>query len=92
MAKAVVLIIALVIAAPSWADDSGRIAALCKKQWSGHKGMQSFCIKEKRNYEGWLAYIRKRLHRQPQGLQALDQCISDHRPDYRRAFDCYLDD
>ncbi len=89
MRNVILLAILLGLATPSWADSTNLIASYCKQQWSGQKGMQSFCIKEKRNYRNWLKHIRKRIYSDKVYLLKMDQCIYDHKPDYRRAYDCY---
>lgn len=74
------------------AAPGGNVASLCKDQWPGNRGMQSYCIKEKMNYYDWLQYIRKRVFSQPPLLQVMDGCIAKYEPDYRRAIDCYWDE
>ncbi|WP_421870199.1 hypothetical protein [Motiliproteus sp.] len=75
----------------SYAETPNNIAALCKKEWPGNKGMQTFCIKEKRNYQDWMKYVRKRVYRDEDEREKIDECIGDHKPDYRKAYDCYFD-
>lgn len=91
MARIAVLLLAL-LSFSSYAETPNNIAALCKKQWPGNKGMQTFCIKEKRNYQDWMKYVRKRLFRNEDEREKIDDCITDHKPDYREAYDCYFDD
>ncbi|MEH6813600.1 MAG: hypothetical protein V7677_13785 [Motiliproteus sp.] len=89
MRKIILFAILLGLALPSWADSSNLIASYCKKQWPGQKGMQSFCIKEKRNYRDWLKHVRKRIYNNKLSLLKMDQCTSSFNPDYRKAYDCY---
>ncbi|MCW8886612.1 MAG: hypothetical protein OQK12_15400 [Motiliproteus sp.] len=89
MRKLITLVILLALPTLTWADSSNLIASYCKKQWRGNKVMQSFCIKEKRNYRDWLKYIRKRVYSNPYQLAKVDQCIHNFEPDFRRAIDCY---
>ena len=81
----------LFLCSSSFAETPNNIAALCKKEWPGKKGMQTFCIKEKRNYQDWLKYTRKRVFANTSERNRIDGCIKDHKPDYRQAYDCYFD-
>lgn len=84
------LLIALLLWAPlSQADDVNRIATFCKQQWPGAKGLQSYCIKNQRNYMEWLDYIRKRVFADDNSRAVMDRCIYNKRPNYQAAFDCY---
>ncbi|RDE19498.1 hypothetical protein DV711_11445 [Motiliproteus coralliicola] len=91
MARIVVLLLAL-LSFNSYAETPNNIATLCKSQWPGNKGMQTFCIKEKRNYQDWMKYVRKRVYRDVSEREKIDECILDHKPDYREAYDCYFND
>lgn len=88
MSKRLTGLMLLVLASPSFAGTPGNIATLCKLQWPGDKGLQSFCIKEKRNYQEWLDFSRKRVYADLDKRTLIDECISSHAPDYREAFDC----
>ncbi len=89
MRKIILLVVMLGMVPASWADSTNLIATFCKQQWSGDKGMQSFCIKEKRVYRDWLKYIRKRVFNNKATLVKMDQCIYSHKPDFQKAYDCY---
>tara|TARA_R110001583_G_scaffold17069_2_gene69526 strand:+ start:1582 stop:1884 length:303 start_codon:yes stop_codon:yes gene_type:complete len=78
----------LVLSSQSFATTPGAIATLCKKQWPGDKGLQSFCITEKRNYQEWLNYTRKRVFNNVEQRNRVDNCIAANKPDYREAYDC----
>lgn len=73
------------------AETPGNIASLCKKQWPGEKGQQSYCIKEKRNYQEWLKYNRKRVFANADARLKIDECVAENKPDYRAAYDCVFD-
>ena len=79
------LLLSTTVAAAPAAND---IAVMCKKAWPGQRGVQSFCIKTNRDYHDWISYLRKRTAAGSSKLQHLDECVADHYPDYRKAFDC----
>jgi len=88
MLKLLPAVFLLMLSQHSVAETPGNIANLCKQQWPGDKGLQSFCIKEKRNYQEWLDYTRKRVYNNSNDRNRVDSCIADHQPDYREAYDC----
>lgn len=88
MIKLLTGLLFLLLSSQSFAGTAGNIATLCKAQWPGDKGLQSFCIKEKRNYQEWLDYSRKRVYANLSDRNRIDSCIADNRPDYRKAYDC----
>ncbi len=89
MRKPLLLTVSLLLSSASGADDSGQIATLCKEKWPGDRGIQSFCIRENRNYRDWLHYTRKRVFSHRTARRKIDNCVSTRKPDYRKAFDCY---
>lgn len=76
------------LATSSFAETPNAIAALCKKQYPGDKGLQSFCLKEKRNYQEWLKYVRKRVYSDASQRNKVDSCVHSYKPNYREAYDC----
>ncbi len=91
MLKLTTGLLLLVLSNLSFAATSGNIATLCKKQWPGDKGLRSFCIKEKRNYQKWINYTRKRVYNDISQRNHIDNCIAKYRPDYREAYDCVFE-
>lgn len=89
--KPLFLVLTLLFAPLAMADDVNLIATYCKKQWSGDKGLQSYCIKNQRNYKEWVAYIQKRVFDNDQSRIAMKKCVYSHKPDYQKAFECYFD-
>jgi hypothetical protein len=88
MLKLIPALLLVAISTAAMAETPGKIATLCKKQWPGSKGLQSYCIKEKRNYQGWLKYTRKRIYANVSERNRVDNCIDKYKPDYREAYDC----
>ena len=91
MLKLIPVLLLAIISTSAMAETPGNIATLCKKQWPGQKGQQSYCIKEKRNYQEWLQYNRKRVFANVDARQTIDKCIAKNKPDYRAAYDCAMD-
>lgn len=91
MLRLLTALLLVAISTSTMAKTPGAIASLCKKQWPGQKGQQSYCIKEKRNYQDWLKYKRKRVFAKIEARMTIDECIADHEPDYRAAYDCVTD-
>ncbi len=87
--KPLFLLIVLLFSPLAMADDVNLIASYCKKQWSGDKGLQSYCIKNQRNYKDWLDYIRKRVFSDDASRIVMKACVNKYKPDYQRAFNCY---
>ncbi|WP_210396831.1 hypothetical protein [Motiliproteus sediminis] len=82
------LLIALLAPAVQAAPVANDIAVLCQKTHPGLRAVQSFCIKQHRNYHDWLQYERKRIFNNKKSLAHLDSCVAKNYPDYRQAFDC----
>lgn len=89
--KYVLLILILLMPPIAMADDVNLIATYCKKQWPGKKGMQSYCIKNQRNYKDWTGFIQKRVFTDKRSLNKMKVCVKKYRPNYQRAFECYWD-
>lgn len=89
--KSLLLVLALLFAPLAMADDVNQIASYCKELWPGKKGMQSYCIKNQRNYKEWTSYIRKRVFSDDASRITMDKCVKNKKPDYQKAFECYFD-
>ncbi|MEH6473157.1 MAG: hypothetical protein V7752_18120 [Halopseudomonas sp.] len=90
MLKLLPALLLLTLSTLSLAETPGNIATLCKKMWPGEKGQQSYCIKEKRNYQEWIKYTRKRVYANVDERQRIDGCVDRYKPNYRDAYDCYF--
>lgn len=91
MLKLIPGLLLLALSSLSLAATPGNIATLCKQQWPGDKALQSFCIKEKRNYQAWINHTRKRVYTNLSQRNRIDSCIAEHQPDYREAYDCVFE-
>ncbi len=91
MMKLIPALLMVAFTTTAMAETPGNIASLCKKQWPGEKGQQSYCIKEKRNYQEWLKYNRKRVYANVDARNKIDNCIANNKPDYNAAYDCVFD-
>ena len=91
MLKLLPALFLVLLSSTTWAKTSGNITALCKQQWPGDKGQQSYCIKEKRNYQEWLRYNRKRASANVDARNRIDDCMTKYSPDFKEAYDCVFD-